>query len=47
MQFEKRKKKNGCFEVWDCGRFLFTCWVLVHQKASILACMGVALTLIY
>lgn len=45
MQFEEKKKGN--FKVWDYGRFLFNCWVLVHQKASILACMGVALTLIY
>lgn len=46
MQFEKKKKKS-VLKFGTMGRFLFKCWVLVHQKASILACMGVALTLIY
>lgn len=40
-------EKDHTFKAWDFIDFLFRCQVLVHQTASILACMGVALTLIY
>ena len=39
--------KRSHFSVWNFLDFWFWCQVLVHQTASILACMGVALTLIY
>ena len=38
-----RFEHSQTFDVWDLTDFSFRRWVLIHQTARVLACMGVAL----